>query len=147
MEELFDTVNVVSSAYCRTRISVSPILIPSMLFDIHSFVDRHSTDRINKSADKGHPCLIPFSIAILLVNHPLFFMIRDGSVYMILIHLQKKSPKPNISTVFCINSQLRLSKAFSKSSPITEPGKFSNSHFSITSEINLIFVAIFLFLI
>ena len=100
MEELFDTVNVVSSAYCMTRNSVSPILIPSMFFDICSFVDRHSTDRINKSTDKGYPCLIPFSIAILLVNHTLFFMIRGGSIYVILIHLQKKNPQSQISQLF-----------------------------------------------
>ena len=117
MEELFDTVNVVSSAYCRTRISVSPILIPSMFFDIRSFVDRHSTDRINKSADKGHPCLIPFSIAILLVNHPLFVMIRDGSVYMILIHLQKKFPKAKLLNCFLHKFPTEAIKSLFKTKP------------------------------
>lgn len=107
--------SVVSSASCDILNVVSLKSNPFMSGLFFKVIDRISTARTNISAERGHPCLIPDRILKYGVVVPLLIIQLSMSVYIIFIQSLNISPKPKCESVFCINFQFNLSKAFSKS--------------------------------
>ena len=65
-------IKVVSSAYWLILISSSSTYIPLILLFLLKALAKTSTERTNRYADKGHPCLTPVSILKKLLVQPLF---------------------------------------------------------------------------
>ena len=90
------------------------IIIPLIVREALILIERISTAKIKRSADKGHPWQIPLSIWKNSLEYPLFVTQLDSLVYIVLTTLLKKGPKWKAVKVWSIKLQSSWSKAFQR---------------------------------
>ena len=76
---------------------------------------RTSNTTLNRSGERGHPCLVPDLSGKALSFCPLSMMLAVGVSYMAFIMLRTPPFIPTLLSVFIINRCYTLSNAFSAS--------------------------------
>ena len=78
-------------------------------------VARNSNTMLNRSGERGHPCLFPDLIGKALSFCPLSMMLSVGLSYVAFIMLRNAPSIPTLLSVFIRNGCCILSNAFSAS--------------------------------
>ena len=71
-ESIFDKTTVVSSAYCKTFVSLLPILIPSISGSLRIEIAKVSMTRRKRYGESGSHCLTPCARVKEFDAKPLF---------------------------------------------------------------------------
>uniref|UniRef100_A0A9L0TGU9 Uncharacterized protein n=1 Tax=Equus caballus TaxID=9796 RepID=A0A9L0TGU9_HORSE len=116
MESLgFSIYKIMLSANSKSFTSSLPIWIPFIPFSCLIALARTSSTMLNKSGDRGHPCLVAVFRGMAFSFCPLSMMLAMGLSYMAFIMLRYFPSMPILFRVFIINSCWILSNAFSAS--------------------------------
>ena len=104
-----------SSVNSDSFISYFPIWMPFIAFSCLIAVARISNTMLNRSGERGHPCLVPDISGKALSFCPLNMMLAVGLPYMAFIMLRNAPCIPTLLSVFVRNGSCILSNAFSVS--------------------------------
>ena len=138
-ESMFLRAMVKSSACCIVFTSLFIFLHvnPSIFSLRFTLIAKISATKRYNIAEIGHPWRIPLDILQVFETNPLFFILKIGFVYNILIHSIKLLPKLNFFRVFKRKFHSTESNAFSKSKKSNIPSWLLFSQYSKMSKINL----------
>ena len=104
---------IMSSANNDSFIFSFPVWMPFISFSCPVAVARTSNTMLNRSVERGHPCLVPDLSGKALSFYPLSMMVAVGLSYMAFIMLRNAPSIPTLLSVFIRNGCCILSKAFS----------------------------------
>ena len=110
----FSMYTIMSSATSDSFISSFPIWMPFISFTCPIASDRTSNTMLNRSGERGHPCLVPDFSGTTLNFCPLSVMLALGLSYMAFL-IEECSLYSQLLSVFIINGCCFLSNAFSPS--------------------------------
>ena len=129
-----DRKTLVSSTYWLILTSFSSLMAIPFISGLDLIVSASGSDCIvNKSADIASPCLIPLEMWKYFDKWPLVIIALFENMYIVSIHVIKRSPKLNFRSTSNIHDHSTLSKAFSWSnSKTTESSSFSCTMSSIS---------------
>ena len=111
----FSMYTIMSSSNSDSFISSFPIWMPFIAFACLIVVARTSNTMLNRSGERGHPCLVPDLNGKALSFYPLSVMLAVGLSYMAFIMLRNAPSIPTLLSVFIRNGCCILSNAFSAS--------------------------------
>ena len=104
-----------SSANNDSVVSSFPIGMPFIAFSCLIDVARTSHTMLNRSGERGHPCLVPDLSGKALSFCPLSMILAVGLSYMASMMLRNAFSIPTLLSVFFRNGCYTLSNAFSPS--------------------------------
>ena len=108
----FSMYTILSCANNDSLISSFPIWMPLITFSCLIAVARTSNTILNRSGERGHPCLVPDLSGKALSFCPLNMMLAVGLSYMVFIMLRNAHSIPTLLSVFIISRCCTLSNAF-----------------------------------
>ena len=111
----FSMYTIISSANNDCFASFFPIWTPFRSFSCLIAVARTSNTMLNRSGERGHPCLVPYLSGKALSFCPLSVMLAIGLLYMVFIMLKYAPSTPTLLIVFIINGRCTLSNTVSAS--------------------------------
>ena len=103
---------VMSSANNDSFVSSFPIWVPFIYFAFVIALARTSNTMLNRSGERGHPCLVPDLSGKAVCFCPLSMVLAVGLSYMAFIMLRNAPCIPTLLSVFIINGCCTLSNAF-----------------------------------
>ena len=111
----FSMYTIMSSANSDSFISSFPIWMPFIAFSCLIALSGTSNTMLNRSGERGHPCLVPDLSGKALRFCPLSMMLAVGLSYMAFIMLRNAPYIPTLLSVFIRNGCCILSNTFSAS--------------------------------